>query len=134
MSRVNAVTNESGYRLINGIDIHNLKPVPQGKQFDPWVKLKKLTGGREYEVWQFLAENENEQLEFREIEDFNLLASHARWQLGLDDFEKAKIYRLNFGAKTRLLKARDMLFMMYAGKIYTKSIKKFNQQKEKDNE
>ena len=135
MSRVNAVTNGAGYQLIHGIDIHNLKPVPQGKEFNPWVKVKKLTGGKEYELWQFFAENDKEQLAFREIEDFNLLASHAKWQLDLNHYEKVKIYRLHYlGAKTRLLKARDMLFMMYAGKIYTKPMKKFNQQKEKDNE
>lgn len=135
MSKVNAVTDEAGYIRWQGMSLYNLRAEPQGKQFNPWEKVRKLKGGKEYELWQFFSENDKEQLAFREIEDFNLLASHAKWQLDLDHYEKVKIYRLHYlGAKTRLLKARDMLFMMYAGKIYSKSIKKFNPKKEKDNE
>lgn len=134
MGKAYAVTDEAGYVRWQGMSLYNLRVEPQGKHFNPWEKLGRLKGGKEYEVWQFFAENAKEELAFREIEDFNLLASHARSQLNLEHYEKVKIYRLNFGAKTRLLKARDRLFMMYAGKIYTKSMKKFNQQKEIVNE
>ena len=132
MGKVNAVTDGAGYMRWQGMSLCNLRAEPQGKQFNAWEKVGKLTGGKEYELWQFFAEDNKEQLAFREIEDFNLLASHAKWQLDLDHYEKVKIYRLHhIGAKTRLLKARDMLFMMYAGKIYSKSIKKFNQEGDK---
>ena len=132
MGKVYAVTDESGCMRWQGMSLCNLRGEAQGKQFNPWEKLNGLKGGKEYEVWQFFAENNKEQLAFREIEDFNSLASHARWQLDLGHYEKVKIYRPNFGAKTRVLKAKGMLFMLYGGKIYTKSIKKFNEEGDKD--
>lgn len=131
MGKVYAVTDESGCMRWQGMSLCNLRDETQGKQFNPWEKLNGLKGGKEYEVWQFFAENNKEQLAFREIADFNSLASHARWQLDLDHYEKVKIYRPNFGAKTRVLKAKGMLFMLYGGKIYTKSIKKFNEEGDK---
>jgi len=134
MAKAYAITDEAGYRRWRGISLNNLRQEEVGKRFNPWTQVKKLERGEEYEVWQFFSENNNGGLAFKNIEDFNLLVSHARAELDLENFEKVVIYRLHFGAKTRLLKARDMLFMMYAGKIYTKSMKKFNQQKELDNE
>lgn len=133
MGKVNAVTDGAGYRTWNGLSINNIRAAPvDGDVFNPWSKVKTLNKGREYELWQFFAETDKEVLVYREIEDFNLLAANARVQLALEPFEKVTIYRLPFGTNTRLLKARDMLFMFYAGKIYRKSIKKFNEEGDKD--
>jgi hypothetical protein len=133
MSRVNAVTDGAGYRVWNGISLNNIRAAPvNGDTFNPWSKLRTLKNGRKYELWQFFAETDKETLVYKTLGDFNLLAAHARVQLDLDPFEKVTIYQLPFGANTRLLKAREMLFMMYAGKIYTQSLKKFKQEGVKD--
>ena len=132
MGKVNAVTDENGYRVWRGISLCNLRAEPAGETFNPWTKILSLKNGRDYELWQFFAEDNKQSLIYKNIEDFNLLAANARAQLVLDPFEKVTVYRPNFGAKTRVLKAKGMLFMLYGGKIYTKSIKKFNEEGDKD--
>ena len=132
MGKVYAVTDESGCMRWQGMSLCNLRDETQGKQFNPWTKILSLKNGRDYELWQFFAEDNKQSLVYKNIEDFNLLAANARAQLDLDPFEKVTVYRPNFGAKTRVLKAKGMLFMLYGGKIYTKSIKKFNEEGDKD--
>lgn len=132
MSRVRAVTDEAGYRTWQDMSLKNLRAEPAGDVFNPWRKVRRLKDGKDYELWQFFAETEKEALVYKEIEDFNLLAANARAQLDLEPFEKVTVYRAALGANTRILKAKEMLFMLYAGKIYTKSMKQFSEEGEKD--
>ncbi len=109
MTTANAITNSMGYKLIGGIDIHNLKRNDDGTRIDIWSR--SIDGKKERKrLGDFLSENNK----------YLILARHI--------LETQTIVVIDFveccsGNGIKEIQTGARKYRMTGGKIYEKQIK-----------
>jgi len=127
MSRINAVTNGSGYHLVGGLDLQGLRTEQVlGTRLDPWELIKNATDGEDkygrrlyYGFEDFFSEDKGGELIYPKLDKYNLLARHVQRELGIEGANPRTYVKSYGGAK--LIEVYDVQFLTRAGKIYRRS-------------
>lgn len=116
-----ATTNSSGFRLIGGIDVQNLKTCHEyGKRADPWEQISHARSSRTHRIEDFFKENDKGDLIHRHLGVYNLLMRHIMREVSPEMGEEVRIRK---NGRVKEIAIADDVFLVFQGRIYRKKVK-----------